>query len=315
MAAPNSTFNQSLSTTIYKYLTDGSFVDNIFSAMKYMGVIKKMGGTADIDGGDSMAVPLEYATNPTVGSASPWDEIDIRETDEFTSAQYQWKQTQGAIAVSKMDLARNSGESKIIDLVKAKLRNLERSVQQNMNTQLFTGDATVTTNTHGLDQLIAATGTVGGISSTAQTWWRSSVNGTSEALSESIMEGAYLSGSVNIEPPELILTTQTLYQKYMDLTRAKMQVNIPDARMAELGFDGATFKGKPIVYDADCQSGNMYFLNFKYLKLYSHRDFKFEVSTPMEMPKQHVIAYKILWIGNYCVNNRRFHARLLNKTT
>jgi hypothetical protein len=304
---------------MYKYLTDGEFVDNIFRAQKYLGLLKAFGAYEPIDGGPQLVIPLQYASNPTVTSSAPWDVIPIQETDEFTAANYDWAQWQGAIALSKMDIAKNSGETQVINLMDAKRKNLEMSVQQDMNTALFNGNVaagTKTTNCIGLDQICEATGTVGNIDSSVQTWWRSTVESTSASLSESYLEGGFLNAWKNIRPPDLILTTQTLYQKYMDLARARMAMNwVPDPRVADLGFDQAVFKGKPIVFDVDAASGDVYYLDFEYLKLYYHRDFNWEVSMPTELPAQHVLANKIIWIGNQCTSMRRLQGRLRAKTT
>lgn len=309
MANPNSTFDQTLSAASYKYLSDGGFVDNIFTGAHLLAVYKKYGGIKPVDGGHSLVVPLQYATNPTVGSSNPWQELSFQETDEFTSAQFTWKQIDGTLAISQMDIARNSGESQVVDLMKAKLQNLEMSIRQNFNGQLYNGTQTVATNINGLIQLVAATGTVGGIDSSTQTWWASSVTTGSTALDETNMETAYHNAFYD-QTIDVMVTTQTLFEKYMDLTRASINTLKPDAKIAEMGFDSATFKGKPLVWDRDCPSTHMYFLNFNAVKLCPHKQYEFKVSSPIELQKQHVVGHKVLWIGNHIINNRRMCSRI-----
>jgi hypothetical protein len=314
MAAPNTGFDQALIAATRNYLST-QLVDAIFEAMKYIGVCKKYGGLKGLDGGYSIVQPIEYATNPTVRSARAWDELTIRETDEMTMAEYTWKMLDGAIAVSQLDIARATGKEKKIELMKTKIRNLERSCRQMLNQQCFTGSTSVATNVLGLTQLVAATGTVGGIDSTSLTWWQSFVDSSAEALSVADMETAYLTASNNEAPPQVIVTTQTLFEKYMDLTRAKQSVNMPQAeRVAELGFDAAQFKGRPVIWDTDCPTGYMFFLNFDFLKLGYHQDFNWKVSPPNELDRQHVLAQKVLWFGEHFVTNRRMQARLQAKT-
>jgi hypothetical protein len=292
MAAPNTGFDQALIAATRNYLST-QLVDAIFEAMKYIGVCKKYGGLKGLDGGYSIVQPIEYATNPTVRS----------------------KMLDGAIAVSQLDIARATGKEKKIELMKTKIRNLERSCRQMLNQQCFTGSTSVATNVLGLTQLVAATGTVGGIDSTSLTWWQSFVDSSAEALSVADMETAYLTASNNEAPPQVIVTTQTLFEKYMDLTRAKQSVNMPQAeRVAELGFDAAQFKGRPVIWDTDCPTGYMFFLNFDFLKLGYHQDFNWKVSPPNELDRQHVLAQKVLWFGEHFVTNRRMQARLQAKT-
>lgn len=313
MAAPNSTFDQTLSAATYKYLTEGKFRDNIFTGARLLSVFKKYGGVKEVDGGQSLVVGLEYATNPTVGSSTPWHEITFQETDEFTSAQFDWKQIDGTVALSMMDIAKNSGESRVVDLMKAKISNLERSMRQNFNQQLFSGTVSISTNINGLHQLVASSGTIGGIDRSAQTWWQSSVLTSGVALDEVMMETQFNNAFYD-EAPQVIVTTQTLFEKYLDITRAAQSINRPEAKVAELGFESATFKGRPIIWDRDCISTKMFFLNFNALKLCPHRMFDFKVSKPEELQKQHVMGWKVLWIGNLIINNSRMCSLLQSVT-
>lgn len=305
MAAPNSTFDQTLSAASYKYLTEGKFIDNIFTGNRLLTLYKKMGGVKPVDGGKFLVVGLEYATNPTVGSATPWHELTFQETDEFTSAHYDWCQIDGTMALSEMDIARNEGEARVVDLVQSKLRNLESSIRQNFNQQLFQGNSSIPTNILGLVDLVSSSGTIGGIASTsANTWWRSSVLSSGVALDEVMMETQYHNASYD-DPPQIGVTTQGLFEKYMDLARATINTMKPDARLAEMGFDNAVFKGKPIVWDRDCNATHFYWLNFDAIKLCPHRNYEFKVSKPIELQKQFVMGWKVIWIGNHIINNRR----------
>lgn len=315
MAAPNSAVTEALSAATNKYLTEGGFHDNIFRFPKLTSLYKANGAYKSEDGGVQLQVPLMYSINSTVTSANPYDVIALVQEDNLTSATYPWAQWQGGLVLSKMELFQNSGESRLINLMESKRKVLEMTVAQDLNDALFTGNATKVTNCVGLDQLVEATGTVGNIDSSVQTWWRSTVNSSSTSLTESILETAFLSAYNNIDLPDLLITTQTLYGKYMDLTRAKSQIQIADTRTAELGYETANFKGKPMVYDASCASGDVFILNWENILLYYGEGFDFTVSQQIELPAQHVFAWKLIWIGQQVVNNRRMVGRLRAKTT
>jgi hypothetical protein len=313
MAAPSSVFDQTLSAAMYNYLTEGKFRDQIFTGARLLSVYKQYGGVKPVDGGHSLVVGLEYATNPTVGSSTPWHEMTFQETDEFTSASYDWKQIDGTAALSMMDMAKNDGASRVVDLAKAKVSNLERSLRQNFNQQLFSGTVAIADNILGLHQLVATSGTIGGISRSAQTWWQSSVLTSGVALDEVMMETQFNNAFYD-ESPQVIVTTQTLFEKYMDLTRNIQSINRPEAKIAELGFEQATYKGRPIIWDRDCISTKMYFLNFNYIKLCPHKQFDFKVSPPVTLQKQHVMGWSVLWIGNHIITNSR-NCSLLQSVT
>lgn len=309
MANPNSTFDQTLSAASYKYMAEGGFKDNIHTGAHLLAIYKKYGGIKPVDGGHSLTVPLEYALNNTVRSSNAWEEVSFTETNEFTSVNYGWKQIDGTLSISQMDIAQNAGESRVVDLMKAKISSLERSIRQNFNGQLYNGTLTESKNINGLIQLVAATGTVGGIDSGTETWWRSSVTTGSTALTVAVMETAFHNCFYD-EAADVIVTTQTLFEKYMDLNLSKVSLNKPDARIAELGFDSATFKGKPLVWDRDCPSTHLYYLNFNGIKLCPHKMFDFKVSEAIKLQKQHVIGHTVLWIGNQIATARRLNARL-----
>lgn len=316
MASPNSTVSEALSAATNKYLTEGGFKDNIFRFPKLLSLYKANGAYKTEDGGVMLQVPLMYATNPTVTSANPYDSIALTQDEIATSATYSWAQWQGAMVMSKMELFQNSGESRLINLMEAKRKALEMTVSQDLNDALFTGNTSKVTNCMGLDQLVEATGTVGNIDSSTQSWWRSTVNSSGTALSETLMETSFLNAYNNIDLPDIAVTTQTLYGKYMDLTRAKLALNsIPNAQLAELGFESASFKGKPVVYDASCASGDFYWLNWEDIALYYGEGFDMAVSPQNELPAQHVFAWKLIWIGQQAVNSRRMHGRMRGKTT
>jgi hypothetical protein len=313
VAAPNTNFSQDIATATWKYLTT-QLQDQIFEARKLMGVYKKMGAVKEVDGGERLIIPLEYATNPSVAAAAPWDEINIAETDEVTIAEYEWKQYNGACALSDMDVAKNSGETRVIALVETKVNNLKNSLQTLINQDLYLGSSGNALKFHGLNQLVA-TGSIGNIAGATFSWWRSYHEPSAEALDDTDMETAFNSASDNIDPPNVIITTQTLFEKYIDLARGTISTNKPDAMFAEMGFkEGATFRGVPIIWDSDCPSGAMFFLNTKHIGLKVHRDFNFKMKPSMEMPKQHVFAYKTILIGEHVVTSRRFQGKLTGRT-
>ena len=68
-----------------------------------------------------------------------------------------------------------------------------------------------------------------------------------------------------------------------------------------------TFKGVPVIFDRDCPSGNMYFLNSKYINLVVHRDADMSTGPFVTPENQDVSTAQILFQGNMTVNNRRMH--------
>jgi hypothetical protein len=107
----------------------------------------------------------------------------------------------------------------------------------------------------------------------------------------------YNSCSIQNERPTIIVTTQDLFEEYeANIESTKLQTT--DTSMAEAGFMNQTFKGTPMVFDEDCQTSSMLFLN---------------ANTPFQSPEnQDAKVSNVLFAGNLVVNKRDVHGRIGN---
>jgi hypothetical protein len=266
-------------------------------------------------GGTQIIEPLVYAQNGTVGSYAGYDAIDLTPQEGITAAEYDFKQMAASIAISGIEEAKNRGPEAIIKLLQAKIMQAEESIKENLNDMLF-GDGTGNggKDFNGLANIIDATGTVGNINASGNSWWASYEENTSTALTTAQMATAYNTASRGNDHPDLILTTQTLFEKYESLLTP--QVRYQDTTKANLGFQNLMFKQTPVVYDVSAPTGNMFFMNSKYLKLVGMADHWFETT---EFQKGTVAGVDaryalILSFGNLTCSNRARQAKLTAKT-
>lgn len=261
MASPNSNFDQIASSTLRNYLSK-NFTDNIFNGMPFYAWMNKNGRKVMTDGGEFLVEPLEYGKNTTVRWMSGYDTVDTSPQDGLTSAQFNWKMLGAAVTYSRLEDAKNSGRSQVIDLLKAKINQAKMSVQDNFAQNLFL-DGTADSNNAitGLGAMVANSGTYGNINRSTYIWWKSYVEATASVLNEDDMRIAFNSVSKNMTKPDFIMTTQALYQKYESLVVPAYRTQ--DRRVADLGFDSLQFKGVPIMWDDYCPAGYMYFLKRK----------------------------------------------------
>mgnify|MGYP000851786994 CR=1 FL=1 len=308
--AGNPNFDALLSTTLKNYqkrLTDNIFKDRVLSwYLQDKGRVRLRGGTSIVE-------PLLYASNSTFASYSGYDTVALTPQEGITAAEYPWRQIAVSIAISGIEEAKNSGEQAVLDLLEAKVEQAEETAKSGLNSMLFLdGTGNSGKDFMGLAGIVGATGTVGGIDSATETWWRSYVEATAGALTEAQMRTAYNSVSSGNDKPDMILTTQTLFEKYESLLTP--QVRYSDVKMANLGFENLMFKGAPVSYDPVCQAGVMYFLNSKYLRLVGHTQKWFE-QTPFVRPENMDARYAlILSYGNLTCNNRSRLGKLTGKT-
>ena len=160
---------------------------------------------------------------------------------------------------SRVEALKNNGKEKIIDLLEQKVTQLEESLRDEFNTEAFAdGTGNSGKDVTGLEAIVAASGTLGGIDRGTYTWWQSYVQSTAEPLSEPRMRTAFYSVSKNLTKPSLIVTTQTLFEKYISLVQPSLR--LVNTKMADLGFQNVEYMGIPVVFDDACTAGVMYFL-------------------------------------------------------
>ena len=211
----NVNFDALLSTTLANYrdqLTDNVFTDRVLTNH-----LMSKGRIRMLNGGTKIVEPLIYGQNTTVASYSGYDTISLTAQTGITAAEYEWKQYAASIAISGIEEAKNNGEQEIINLLEAKIMQAEESMREGFNT-MFYGDGTGNSgkNWNGLGNLIEASGTVGNINraTAGNEYWQSYENNTAGALTIAQMATAYNTVSVGNDHPDLVLTTQTLFEKY-----------------------------------------------------------------------------------------------------
>jgi hypothetical protein len=320
MAAGNSNFDTLLSTTIANYRK--TLTDNVFNARPLTYFLMDKGRIRMLNGGTKIIEPLIYGENTTVKPYSGYDTIDLTPQSGISAAEYDWKQYAASIAISGIEEAKNNGEQAIVNLLEAKIMQAEESIKEGFNAMFF-GNGTDTlgaggTNSgkswNGLGNLVESGNTVGGIDSSDgdNTWWRSYEENTAGALTLAQMTTAYNSVSVGNDHPDMVLTTQTLFEKYESLLQP--QLRYTDTKTADAGFQNLLFKAAPVAYDVDCTSGVMYFLNSKYLTLVGHSD-KWFSTTEFVRPENMDARYSLIMVyGNLTVRNRKKQGKLTAKT-
>jgi hypothetical protein len=311
MSNPN--FDALLSTTLANYRDQ--LTDNIFTARPLTYFLMDKGRIRMLNGGSKIVEPLIYGTNSTVSSYSGFDTISLTAQTGITAAEFEWKQYAASIAISGIEEAKNNGEQEVINLLEAKIMQAEESMREGFNQMLF-GDGTGNSgkNWDGLGNIVEASGTVGGINraTAGNEYWRSYEENTAGALTLAQMSTAYNSVSVGNDHPDMILTTQTLFEKYESLLTP--QLRFTDTKTADAGFQNLLYKAAPVVYDVHCTAGVVYFLNSKYLTLVGHSE-KWFAQTDFVRPENLDARYAlILCYGNLTCRNAKKQGKLTAKT-
>ena len=185
MASPNSTFTELVSTTFRKHSKE--IKDNLSTRNAFLKYMNRRGNTRKVDGGLTIATPLDYAANGTYQRYSDWDTLNIAQSDVITAAEYNWKQIALNVVASGRELRINSGETQIINLAKARIKNAIRTFNNNFCSDLYS-DGSLTNQINGLQAIIADTNTntVGGIDANTWSFWQNTVRDASDELGDGL---------------------------------------------------------------------------------------------------------------------------------
>ena len=220
MASPNSTFTELVSTTFRNHRRE--IEDNLSNRNALLKYIMNKGNKLREDGGLTIVTPLDYQANSTYQRYSDWDVLNISASDVISSAEYQWRQIALNVVASGRELRINSGDSRLINLVKARIKNAIRTFNNSFSYDLYSA-GTLSNQINGLQALVAdaGTGVVGGIDSSAFPFWKNtvisaatlSVTPSATTIEGSLMLPAWL--AVDRGPddqPELIVASNDYYQ-------------------------------------------------------------------------------------------------------
>ena len=123
------------------------------------------------------------------------------------------------------------------------------------------------------------------------------------------MTRMYGACTIDNDQPDLIVTTQAIYDAYETSLQANKRFSGSE-EIANAGFDTLRFKGASVVVDSHCPDGQMYFLNTNYLdfKVHKDRNFQFEDFRRLEAKDQ--IQSRLFWMGQLTCSNPRMQGVL-----
>lgn len=266
-----------VATSTMEYRLPG-LVDNFFNSNPFAQRLLSRGEDhVTIEGGRDIRQRIIYSNKPS-SWYSGLDLLPSAQAESRTEMIFNWKQHNVPVVLSGLDLLKNAGGEQISDLVSDEMDEAELTAADEMGTALF-GDGTAAKTLTGL-RAICDDGTniaaYGGItrSSTAATPGyavRGVLTSTATVFSLAAMNTQMQLTTIGNEKTDLILTTQTLWNKWWERAQPSQRFNATDAnRPVNIGFPQIDFNGAAVVVDSHCPSGYVFFLNTKWLKLVVH---------------------------------------------
>lgn len=271
-------YDSLLSTTLMAYRP--TLVDNIFKSNSFLAAVKQYGGIEYQNGGERIQIPLMYEENDTFKSYSGYSTLTVKPQDGLTSAFFPWCEIGGTITISRREERQNSGESALMNLLKAKINQAEMSIKAAVNKQILQGTVDTATFVPGNSALDmyplgyflpkdctadpVSGGNVGNISRASYSWWRpntatfgaSAGTGDKFGLTVTTWKGLkvalyrmynYCTRGADGSAPNLGVTNQEVYESYENALDDQKQYR--DESLVSMGFDTIKLKGMSLVWD------------------------------------------------------------------
>jgi hypothetical protein len=279
--------------------------------------MRKRGNVRTEDGGLTIATPLDYAANGTYQRYSDWDTLNISASDVISAAEYQWRQIALNVVASGRELRINSGDTRIINLAKARIKNAIRTFNNSFSSDLYSSGSS-SNQINGLQAIIADTNTntVGGIDANTWSFWRNTVydfSDSSVTASATTMESSMLTTWLQVDrgpddQPDLIVMDNTYYTYFENSQVSLKRYN--DRSSADGGFVTLKYKHADVLFDGNSgiPTSHAYFINTNYLELVEHQDADLREMDEMRPINQDGVVIPILWMGNITCSNRKQQA-------
>ena len=331
MASPG--LSEIITTTLRN--RTGKLADNMTRNIALLNRLSKRGTINTADGGRTIVQELEYAENGTFTRYSGYQVLNISPSDVFTAAEFDWKQAAVAVTASGLEAdVQNTGTEAIIKLVASRVRNAEKTMQNEIWNDMYS-DGTTANQIGGLQLLVAdnaATGTVGGINRATYAFWRNQYydatsDGGSAATTANIqkyMNTVYNRTVRGTDKPDLLLADTTYYNLYLGSLQAIQRIT--SAEMAAAGFTSLQYMGADVVLDGfplitspsinitgaggantataqGAPANHIYFLNTEYIHWRPHVNRNMVPLDEVQSINQDATVKLIVFAGNMTLSN------------
>lgn len=269
------------------------------------------------DGGLSIVQPLDYANNSTYQRYSGYDVLNVNAVDVLTAAEYPWRQIAVNVAASGLEMRTNAGPQRIINFVKAKITNAQRSLANGMSLDLYS-DGTAANQINGLQAIVAdsGAGTVGGINASTWAFWQNPVQSAAAPLQgggaivpsattiESLMLPLWIKLTRGNDMPDMIVMSDD-YFSFFEQSQTSLKRYAPEDD-GQGGMIRMKYKTADVFFDSSggIPAQHAYFLNTDYLELVAHRDANMTMMDELRSVNQDAIVVPILWQGNLTCSAR-----------
>lgn len=288
------TFTELVSTTYRNHSKE--IADNVSTHNALFRRMTEKGRIRLEDGGLSIVQPLDYAENTTYQRYSGYDVLNVAASDVISAAEFPWRQVSVNVAASGLEIRTNSGANRIINFVKAKIKNAQRTMANGLSDDLYS-DGTASNQMNGLQAIIAdaGTGTVGGINSSTFSFWQNQVRDASDnsvtvsaaTIEAGMMLPLWLATTRGNDTPDLIVM-DPVYFAFYEASQSSLKRYAPSDD-GKGGMISMKYKTADVFFDSTASgipASHMYFINTDFLELVAHQDANMEIMPELRSVNQ-----------------------------
>ena len=265
-----------------------------------------------VDGGTRIRVPLEHA-KANGGSYGKNTTINAAKVDLVNAARFRWSGEYASNTIDLEEQTQNMGDAALVDLVMTKMKNIEKTIRDNMGSKVYTAaaDSDCILGLPDLFSTVTAT-TYGEIAEDDMALWKANSSANAVAISFKVLQDLCRTAQVgqsNSAKPNLIITTNTPKDGYERVLQ--VQQRFADVELVKAGFTNILHGGfAPVVGDDNCTSGYVMALNLRHLAMKTHKDYNFTKPVwEKDRLQPDTLTANTRWYGQLVTSHRKAHAR------
>ena len=318
MAAPN--LSEIVTTTIRSRTK--KLADNVSENNALLQKLKMAGNIRRVEGGETIVQELDYAENQSYKRYSGYEVLNIGPSDVITAAEFQWKQAAVAITISGREQMQNSGRERMIDLLRARIKNAERTFMNKLSEDIYSdGTADGGKQITGLNAAIPTAnnaGTYGGINRASYDFWRPYVSAAAQPQTKDMIGGvmntAWVSTCRGTDKPDMIIADNNAYTSFLGSLQDHQRFS-NDAKSAVRGFNSLRFIDADVVLDGgvggNMPTNTMILINTTYLHWRPHKSRDMVPLSPDRYATNQDALVKLIgFMGNLTSSNSKLQGRI-----
>lgn len=264
-------------------------VDNILDSLVLWVALRDRGCMEPKVGGDFITETIKYGKG-TATAVRKGDTLPAGTPELETMGIWQWAYVAAHVQRDLFTDQQNAGPDKVKDYVNKRLTAARDALEENFNDILdrdyTSSESDSTKQPMGLNHVLPpyanrASDTHGSIAR-SNSWWQCKYKALTlptEIHFLADLRTHYNTVGDNLQYPDLVYTTQTLYETYEDFGLDKSQIVRNGAgRLLDLGFQTVKFKGADMIWSSNATAGTAKLLNTNWIKITYDPTFWFDMT-------------------------------------